>query len=105
MPAFPATPLGERGETAIDILGNRIRVAIIGCLRKKGPSLRGDIAAELGLPSGSVSNQLAVLVKAGVIATDPPEGQIRPGGRVLYSVVTDRVEDLYKALGEALQIG
>lgn len=102
MPGFVPTPLGEQVEAAIDILGNRMRVAIIGYLRANGAALRGDIAAALGMVPGSVSNQLTVLLDAGVIETDPPAGHIRPGNRVRYSVVAHRVDELYETLGVAL---
>lgn len=102
MPGFVPTPLGEHVEAAIDILGNRIRVAILGHLKLHGPSVRGDIAAALGLVPSSVSNQLTILLEAGVIRTDPPAEQIRSGTRVLYAVRGDRLEELYRTLGAAL---
>lgn len=104
MPGLVPTPLGEHVEAAIDILGNRTRVAILGHLKAHGPSVRGDIAAALSLVPSSVSNQLTILLDAGVITTDPPEGQIRPGSRVLYAVVPERVEELYRTLGAALGV-
>lgn len=104
MPVFPSTPLGAHVEAAIDILGNRIRVAILGHLQEHGPSQRGEIAAALGMVPGSVSNQLAVLLEAGVVTTDPAAHQIRPGARVRYVVVPQAVADLYRVLGRALGI-
>lgn len=104
MPVFPSTPLGAHTEAAIDILGNRIRVAILGHLQEHGPSQRGEIAAALGMVPGSVSNQLTVLIEAGVVTTDPEADQIRPGARVRYVVMPQQVSNLYQALGEALGI-
>lgn len=102
MPGFVPTPLGEQVEEAIDILGSRMRVAIIGYLRSNGAAPRGDIAAALGMVPGSVSNQLAVLLDAGLMETSPPAGQIRPGNRVRYSIIGRRVDELYETLGVAL---
>lgn len=104
MPVFPSTPLGAHMEAAIDILGNRIRVAILGHLQEHGPAQRGEIAAALGMVPGSVSNQLTVLLEAGVVTTDPVADQIRPGARVRYVVMPEKVAGLYRALGSALHI-
>lgn len=104
MPVFPSTPLGAHTEAAIDILGNRIRVAILGHLQEHGPSQRGEIATALGMVAGTVSNQLTVLLEAGVVTTDPEADQIRPGARVRYVVAPEQVADLYEALGEALGV-
>ena len=91
-------------EAAIDILGNRIRVAILGYLQAHGPALRGEIATALGLVPGTVSSQLGVLLDAGVITTDPPAEQIRPGSRVRYVAVPERIDHLYLTLGHALGV-
>lgn len=104
MPGLVPTPLGKNVEAAIDILGNRIRVAILGYLQNNGPALRGEIATALGLVPGTVSNQLGVLLEAGVVTTDPPAEQIRPGSRVRYVAVPDRIDDLYQTLGHALGV-
>lgn len=102
MPGFVPTPFGEQVEAAIDILGNRIRVAILGHLRKNGPAQRADIAEALSIVPSSVSNQLVVLMNAGVITADVPEGHVRPGTRVRYAVVPERVAAMYEDLGRAL---
>lgn len=104
MPGLVPTPLGKSVEAAIDILGNRIRVAILGYLQAHGPALRGEIATALGLVPGTVSSQLGVLLEAGVITTDPPAEQIRPGRRVRYVAVPDRIDHLYLRLGQALGV-
>ena len=104
MPGLVPTPLGKSVEAAIDILGNRIRVAILGYLQAHGPALRGEIATALGLVPGTVSSQLGVLLEAGVITTDPPAEQIRPGRRVRYVAVPERIDHLYLTLGHALGV-
>lgn len=100
MPRYVRPPHDELVEAAIDAFGNRARVAILKHIRENGPCTRADIATALSITPPTVSNHLAALEETGLIETTPPRGAARSGLWVRYTVVPERITELYVALGE-----
>ena len=102
MPRYVRPAHDEFVEAAIDAFGNRARVAILSYVRQHGPCTRGDIAAALSIAPPTTSNHLAALEAAGLIVSAPARDQAKSGQWVRYSVVPERVAELYEALGREL---
>ncbi len=82
--------------------GSRARLDLLAFLLSSGPSTRGQIAKELGLPGGTVYNHLRVLATIGVVHTDPPEAVKARGTRARWTVARGRLSELYKDLGDII---
>lgn len=96
-------PIGtESAEAAIDAFGNRARVAVLAYIREHDACTRGEIAAALEIAPPTTSNHLAALETAGLITSTPPRSLAKSGQWVRYSVVPERITELYKSLGRVL---
>lgn len=82
--------------------GSRTRLDVLAFLLSAGPSTRGQIATELGLPGGTVYNHLKVLATIGVVHTDPPEAVKARGTRSKWTVARGRLSELYEDLGDLI---
>ena len=102
MPRYVRPPHDELVEAAIDAFGNRARVAILKHIRENGPCTRADVATALSIAPPTASNHLAALETAGIIESTPPRSEARSGQWVRYTVIPERVTELYVALGEFL---
>ncbi len=103
MPKYvrPSTP--ESLEAAIDVLGNRVRVAIIGAIRMHGPSTRRELEERLSVNKSTITLNLQLLVASKVVFTDPPAEELL-GGRqhVTYDVDEALVQELMGSLWTGL---
>lgn len=103
MPKYvrPSTP--ESLEAAIDVLGNRVRVAIIGSIRTHGPSTRKELEERLSVGKSTVTLNLQLLVTSKVIYTDPPAEELT-GGRqhITYHVDEHLLQELMGSLWSGL---
>lgn len=87
---------GQSGEvhTAVQVLGNTLRVAILRELAA-GPATRATISAALGVTEQSLSRQIALLEEKGVVSTEVLPGRGRP---TRHHLQTARLEQLERAL-------
>lgn len=102
MPRYVRPSLSEDVEAAIEVFGNRVRVSIVGYLREYGPAARSQIAYAIGAPPYTTLRHLSALVEAGVVITDPPPDASQRGQWVKYSLVPERITQLYAHLGTAI---
>lgn len=74
---MPADPLGFPGEfeRAVDVLGNKVRVAVLLRLRKRGPSTPVRLAEQLGVSRISVRKHLLALEELGIVDVDVPRSE------------------------------
>lgn len=90
--------------TAIEILGNRSRVEILGFLGGPGPNetyMRGSIVDATSLEPHIVGRHLVALEERGIVEVDQPLGD-RRGTRPRYRINRDRMREMYLALGAYL---
>ena len=71
-------------------LGHPVRIRVLELLESR-PMVVRDLLAEIEVESSSLSQQLAVLRRAGLVTST------RRGGSVEYSLATDRVAELLQA--------
>src|SRR3546814_11411505 len=76
-------------------LGHPVRIRVLELLQEKPMPVR-DLLADLQVESSSLSQQLAVLRRAGLVTST------REGTTVVYSVSTDDVADLLAAVRRTL---
>jgi DNA-binding transcriptional ArsR family regulator len=102
MPKYVHPSADESLEAAIDVLGNRVRVAIIGYLRTNGPTGRQQLEDALGIRKPTLTLHLSSLVAHGVLVADPPLQDAKGSQKVRYSVNESRVRELIDALLDGL---
>lgn len=102
MPRYVRPPTEQSLEAAIDVLGNRVRVAIIGYLQEHGPRERHQITAAVGAHPSTVKLHLNSLLERGVLLADPPRSEAKQGQRVEYSIASERLLQLVEALMAAV---
>lgn len=91
---------------AVEIFGNKARVAILGYLAGLGPGekqTRGKIVEATLLEPVLVGRHLVALEESGVVTVDQPTGD-RRGTRPKYWLNRDRTEEIYAVLGAHLGI-
>lgn len=71
--------LPKETERAIEVLGNRVRVAVLRSLLTVGSATRGQLSDRLGVSMALLQKHLAALEKLGAVTLDPPRTQ--PGVR------------------------
>src|SRR5881394_2304715 len=72
VPTPARTDLPTNVERAIDILGNRVRVAILRSLVLGGPASRSELSQRLNLSPSLLQAHLRRLVEFGVVTQDVP---------------------------------
>jgi DNA-binding transcriptional ArsR family regulator len=102
MPRYARPAQSSLVEEAIEVLGNRARLAVVRYLLGSGPAPRGEIAAALGVSGATVYNQLRLLAQHGIAHTEPPEAIHSRGLRAQWVVDRDRLFDLYAAIGKEI---
>lgn len=102
MPQYTRPALGELLEVAIGALGDPVRVIILQYLREHGPASRGVVSEELGIPAQTTSRHLRAMASAGVVRADPPLEHAKRGQWVKYEINDERITELYRELGRAL---
>jgi DNA-binding transcriptional ArsR family regulator len=94
-----SVPLYQAKAELFRTLGHPVRIRVLELLQP-GPSSVRDLLAEIDVEPSSLSQQLAVLRRAGVVVT------FRDGGAVMYALSTPAVLDLLaagrKILGQIL---
>lgn len=98
MPRYVRPSAEENVEAAIDALGNRVRVAIIGHLRASGGASRSEIERAIGVAKSTVNFHLAALLELGVLSATPALAETVRGQVVHYTVVEQRLCDLVDVL-------
>jgi DNA-binding transcriptional ArsR family regulator len=102
VPRYVRPPQSAHLDAAIEVLGNRVRVAVIACLQGNGPSERSVIATAVGVHASTVKLHLNVLLEQGVLIADPPRATATQGQRVVYAIAPQRLTELLDALTEAV---
>ncbi|MDA4829705.1 MULTISPECIES: ArsR/SmtB family transcription factor [Kocuria] len=77
---------------AVMIVGNTLRLGILHELRK-GPAIRGAIAASLGVTEDNLSRQMTMLVDHGLVTATTLRGRGRPIEFALNVEAADRLWD------------
>jgi DNA-binding HxlR family transcriptional regulator len=84
-------------EQAVDVFGNRVRLAVIRSLLRDGRASRSELAQRLSLSRSLLQGHLARLEEWSVITPFPPRTE--PGRLIRrYDVDIERVEELRDAL-------
>ena len=82
--------------------GHPARTAILGHLRTRGASTRGELAADLALVPKTIQYHVGVLAGLGVLEADPPAA--RSGQRTRYALHESRIAHLHAALTRHLGV-
>jgi len=94
-----SVPLYQAKAEMFRTLGHPVRIRVLELLQG-GPQPVRDLLTEVNVEPSSLSQQLAVLRRAGIVVT------FRDGGLVMYALSTPAVADLLAAgrriLGEVL---
>jgi DNA-binding transcriptional ArsR family regulator len=99
--AHPELPDGI--ERSIDILGNRVRVAVIRSLLTAGPATRRALSERTGLSMSLLQIHLAALEELGAVDLTPPRSE--PGVRPrLYSADPDTISRVIDSLRKGLSL-
>ena len=103
MPQTVRPALPEETERAIEILGNRVRVAVLRSLLTVGPSTRGQLSDRLGVSMALLQKHLAALEKLGAVSLHPPrtEPGVRPRS---YSADRANVLTIANALSKTFDL-
>lgn len=104
MPKLVRPNLEPIVEAAIDTLGNRVRVSILGFLLANGPATRSQIAAELGINVKTLQFHLTALRADGAVRVSPAsEAEQDTSGRlIVYDCDAARVRLLLRGLADHL---
>jgi len=85
-----SVPLYQAKAEMFRVLGHPVRIRVLELLQD-GPQSVRDLLAEIDIEASSLSQQLAVLRRAGVVVS------FRDGGMVMYTLSTPAVSDLLTA--------
>jgi ArsR family transcriptional regulator, cadmium/lead-responsive transcriptional repressor len=97
VPATVRPDLPPDTERAIDVFGNRVRVAVLASLRSDGPATRTELAARLGVSRSLLQAHMRRLVELGALRAEPPGTQADHRTR-RYRVNETEVVKLFQAL-------
>ena len=97
VPTPARTDLPTNVERAVDILGNRVRVAILRSLVLDGPASRSELSQRLNLSASLLQAHLRRLVEFGVVTQDTPGSRSDHRKRV-YRTNKKDVDQLLNAL-------
>ena len=86
---------------AVDVFGNRVRVAVIRSLIGEGSATRTELSRRLGLSVSLLQKHMLALEQSRVVSTDPPRSE---PGRLSRRYVLDVVKlgELRDALTSAM---
>jgi DNA-binding HxlR family transcriptional regulator len=97
--ARPDLPGGV--DRALDILGTRVRVAVVRSLLTAGPSTRSQLSERIGISMSLLQTHLATLENLGAVELTPP--RTTPGVRPrVYSVDPTIISQLVDSLKDGL---
>jgi ArsR family transcriptional regulator, arsenate/arsenite/antimonite-responsive transcriptional repressor len=97
VPATVRPDLPPDTERAIDVFGNRVRVAVVSSLRAQGPATRTELASRLNVSRSLLQAHVRRLVALGILRPEPAGTQADHRRRV-YQVDESEVERLLQAL-------
>jgi DNA-binding transcriptional ArsR family regulator len=103
VPATVRPNLPPDTERAIDVFGNRVRVAVLSTLRVDGPATRTELAGRLGVSRSLLQAHMRRLVELGVLRPEPPGTQADHRTRT-YRVNETEVDKLFRALRSTLMV-
>jgi ArsR family transcriptional regulator, cadmium/lead-responsive transcriptional repressor len=75
VPTPARTDLPKGVERAIDILGNRVRIAVLRSLVLQGPASRSELSQRLNLSASLLQVHLRRLTEFGLVTQDAPGGR------------------------------
>ncbi|WP_423185170.1 ArsR family transcriptional regulator [Arthrobacter sp. NyZ413] len=101
--ALPEENWSEDLLVAQRVISTPARLAIVGYLYTKGPTLRATLIKDLSLDSSLVGRNLDQLEDLGVLVGDPPRGE-RVGRSTRWEVDVDKYNRMAKALYDFLGI-
>lgn len=89
-------------EVAADVLGNRLRVAVLRSLVTEGPATRSELGRRLKFTPSSLLIHLDLLEQHRLVRVDPPRTE---PGRLMrrYTVDAARLSDLTEAVARELR--
>jgi len=102
VPIPARTDLPRDVERAIDILGNRVRVAVLRSLVIEGPASRSELAQRLGISVSLLQDHLRRLLEYSAVTQDPPGTRADHRMRVYRADKRD-VDELLQTLVDAFQ--
>lgn len=88
-------PLYQAKADLLRVLGHPARIRVLELLAEREHAA-GELLAEIAIEAGSLSQQLAVLRRAGLVC------QRREAGSVYYALAVAEVRDVLAAAGTAL---
>ena len=102
MPKTVRPNLPEDTDRAIEVLGNRVRVAILRSLLVTGTATRSQLSERLDLSMELLKNHLAILERLGAVELNPPRAQpgVRPRS---YSADRAYVAGLVEGIRQAFE--
>lgn len=103
MPKYARPDHPESVEAAIEAFGNRVRVAILGTLRRDGPATRGEVASRIDAAEKTVQTHLRSLESLGMVSSDPPPESRRSGQRIRYTANSPEIDAQLAQLVRAVQ--
>jgi len=84
------TPLYVRKAEFFKMLGHPVRIRVLELLQER-PHAVADLLGAIEIEASSLSQQLAVLRRAGIVVSQ------REGGAVVYRLATSDISDLLRA--------
>src|SRR3954451_15392073 len=90
-------PLYQAKADLLRVLGHPARIRVLELLAERQYAA-GELLAKIAIEAGSLSQQLAVLRRAGLVA------QRREAGSVVYSMAVPGIRDVLAAAGAALAV-
>lgn len=84
------TPLHVRKAEFFKMLGHPVRIRVLELLQERSHSV-AELLAEIDIEASSLSQQLAVLRRAGIVVSR------RDGASVVYRLATSDISDLLRA--------
>ena len=85
-----STPLYQRKAEFFKLLSHPVRIRVLELLQEQ-PHAVADLLGEIEIEPSSLSQQLAVLRRAGIVTSE------REGSTVVYRLATSDISDLLRA--------
>jgi DNA-binding transcriptional ArsR family regulator len=89
-------------ERAIDILGNRVRVAVLRSLILDGPASRSELSERLGISVSLLQTHMRRLIELRAVRQDPP-GTDPDHRKRIYRASKSDVDHLLKAFASTFR--
>ena len=102
VPTPARTSLPAEVEKAVDVLGNRVRVAVLRSLLLEGPASRSELSERLSISASLLQAHLRRLTEFGIITQDAAGTRADHRKRV-YRADEKKVARLAKALASTFE--